>query len=57
MIATENKIASAVSDRATAYKNLARHHSATLAAAPRVLLAGAIAMIASIVHAAPGMNS
>lgn len=57
MTATQNQIATAFSDRATAYKSLARHHSAALAAAPGVLLAGAIAMIASIVHTVPGMTA
>ena len=54
---TRNQIASAVSDRATAYKSLARYHSAALAGAPGVLLAGAIAVIASIVRTVPGMTA
>lgn len=54
---TQEQIASAVPDRASAHPSLARHHSAALAAAPGVSLAGAIAVIASIVHAVPGMTA
>lgn len=55
--AVEIQIASATADHSAAYARLPSDRSAVLAAAPGVLLAGAIAVIAFLVHAVPGMTA